>query len=59
MNYTNDQLPVLRPASVNTDDSVLSVNGLFPDATGNVTINVGVMTINHIEPDSTGNVDLP
>lgn len=44
-------------------NSVRSINGeYFPDASGNVTINIGdglVKTVNWIEPDDNGNVELP
>lgn len=36
---------------------VLSVNGNYPDASGNVTVNTGVMTINDDVPDASGNIN--
>ena len=39
--------------------SVSSVNGVSPDANGNVTIQAGVASVNSITPDNNGNISLP
>lgn len=57
------RLEYLENGQVLGDEHVTSVNGVKPDATGNVTIEVGsddaVTSVNGVKPDSTGNVELP
>lgn len=41
-----------------TQPAVTSVNGVGPDASGNVVIDTGVMTVNSITPDAQGDVNV-
>ena len=41
-----------------SEDVVKSVNGVTPDADGDVTINTGVMTVNSVTPDADGEITI-